>query len=68
MAFCPGTPKEESRNYPNLNSEEFARSYLFAQTSDLDEVWSKLVYLLESFPTMCRTPPAHIGVRLIPDF
>jgi len=38
MAYCPETPKEESQNYPSLNSEEFARSYLFAQTSDLDEV------------------------------
>jgi hypothetical protein len=23
MAFCPGTPKEESRNYPGLDSHNF---------------------------------------------
>ncbi len=26
MAFCPGTPKEESRNCPDLDSQDFARS------------------------------------------
>jgi len=29
---------------------------------------SKLVALLEIFPTMCRTPPAHIEIGSIPDF
>jgi hypothetical protein len=24
MAFCPGIPKEESRNYPDLDSWDFA--------------------------------------------
>ncbi len=26
MAFCPGTPKEKSRNYPCLDSRDFTRS------------------------------------------
>jgi hypothetical protein len=26
MAFCPGTPKEESRNYPGLDSRDFRSS------------------------------------------
>jgi hypothetical protein len=38
MAFCPKTPKEESRNYPGLDSWDFTSSKLFAQTSDWDEI------------------------------
>jgi len=34
MALFPGTPKEESRNCPGLNSWDFGHSYLLAPTSD----------------------------------
>ncbi len=52
---------------PGLDSRDFAKA-LFAQTSDRHEVWSKLVALLEGFPTVCRTLLADPGVGLIPDF
>jgi hypothetical protein len=38
MALFPGTPKEESRNCPGLNSRDFENSYLSAPTSDGSEV------------------------------
>jgi hypothetical protein len=31
-------------------------------------VWIELVALLKSFPMVCRTPPAHTGIKSIPDF
>jgi len=68
MAFIPRTPKEESWNCPGLDSQNFGNSQLPAQTSDWDEVWSKLVALLKSFPTVYRTPFAHTGIGSIPDF
>jgi hypothetical protein len=68
MAFIPGTPKEESWNCPGLDSRDFGSSSLSTQTSDWDEVWSKLVTLFKSFPTVCRTPSTRIGIGSIPDF
>jgi len=68
MAFIPGTPEEESRNYLGLDSRDFGNSQLLAQTSDWDEVPSKLVALLKSFPTMCLILSAHTGIGSIPDF
>jgi hypothetical protein len=68
MAFCPGTPKVESRNYPGLESRDFGSSYLLAPTSDWSEVSTKVVTLLESFPKPCRTPSTDIRKRSIPDF
>jgi hypothetical protein len=68
MAFIPGTPKKESRNCPNLDSQDFGDSQLPAQASDWDEVWSKLVALLKSFPTVYRTSSTHTGIGSIPDF
>jgi hypothetical protein len=38
MALFPGTLKEESRNYPGLDSRDFGSSYLPAPTSDWSEV------------------------------
>jgi len=38
MTFFPGTPKEESRNCPGLDSRDFGHSYLLAPTSDWSEV------------------------------
>jgi hypothetical protein len=38
------------------------------QTSDQDEVPTKVVTLNESFPTACCTPPTHKGIGSIPDF
>jgi hypothetical protein len=34
----------------------------------LYEVWNKVVTLIESFPTVCRTPPARNEIGLIHDF
>jgi len=34
MVFFPGTPKEESRNCPRLESRDFGSSYLLTSTSD----------------------------------
>jgi len=68
MALFPGTPKEESRNCPKLESLDFRSSYLPAPTSDWSEVQTKVVALLKSFPRPCRTPSADIGKRSITDF
>jgi len=68
MALFPGTPKEESRNCPGLNSRDFGISYLLAPTSDWSEVSTKVVALLESFPMPCCIPSADVGKRSIPDF
>jgi hypothetical protein len=38
------------------------------QTFDRDEVWSKVVALIKSFPTVCRTLPARKEIGSIPDF
>jgi hypothetical protein len=66
MVFCPEIPKEESRNCPGLDSWDFTQLELFAQTFDWDEVWSKLVALLESFTMVCCTWHASTGVESIP--
>jgi hypothetical protein len=68
MVFCLGTTKEESRNCSSLDSQDFASSTLFIQTSNWDEVWRKLVAFLESFPTMCCTSLAHTRVESILNF
>ncbi len=68
MAHFPKTPKEESRNYPGLDSRDFGHSQLLALTSDWSEVWIKVVALLETFPMTYSTPSADVGKRLIPDF
>jgi len=38
MDLFPGTPKEESRNCPELESRDFGSSYLPSATSDWSEV------------------------------
>jgi len=68
MVFCPEIPKEESRNYFDLDSWDFESSYLFAQISDWGEVLSKLVAFVESFSMVCRTLSAHTEVGSIPNF
>jgi len=68
MTFIPGTPKEESRNCIGLDPWDFGSSQLLTQTSDRDEVWSKLITFLKSFPTVCYTPSTHTGIGSIPDF
>jgi hypothetical protein len=55
-------------NCPDLDSQDFGSSQLPAQTLDWNKVWSKLVALLKSFPTVCCTPFSHTGVESIPDF
>jgi len=68
MTLFLGTPKEESRNCPRLNSQDFGHSYLLAPTSDWNEVLTKVVALLESFPMPHCIPSANVGKRSIPDF
>jgi hypothetical protein len=38
------------------------------QTSDWDEVSKKVVAFVESFPTVCHTPPAREKIGANPDF
>jgi hypothetical protein len=38
------------------------------QTSDSDEVWSKVVALVEKFPTVCHTPLTRKEIGAILDF
>jgi len=68
MALFPGTPKLESRNCPELECRNFGSSYLSTAESDQDEVSTKVVALVESFPTPCRTLESVVGKRSIPDF
>jgi hypothetical protein len=68
MAHFPGTPKEESRNCPRLDSRNFGHSQLLAPTSDWSEVWTKVVAFLESLPMPHHTPSAGVGKGSIPDF
>jgi len=68
MALFPGTPKEESRNCPGLEFRDFGSSYLSAPTFDWSEVLTKVVVLLKSFLTPCRTSSTDVGKRTIPDF
>jgi hypothetical protein len=59
MAFCPGTPKWEFQNSHNYDSCDFGGAYLQVKTFDCNEVWSKVVSLVESFPTVCHMLPTH---------
>jgi len=68
MTFCPEIPKGESRKCQSWNSCNFVGLQLHAQTSDQDEVWSKVAALVESFPTLCCTPFAHTKVESILNF
>ncbi len=68
MAHFPGTPKEESRNCPRLDSRDFGHSQLLAPTFDWSEVSTKVVALLKSFPIPHCTLSADVGKRSIPDF
>jgi hypothetical protein len=51
-----------------LESRNFRSSYLPTSKSDLSDVWTNVVALLESFPTPCCTLSSDIGKRSIPDF
>jgi hypothetical protein len=68
MPLFLGTPKEESRNCPSLDSQDFGCSYLLTPSLDQDEVLTKVVALVESFSTPCRTPTVDVGKRSILDF
>jgi len=68
MAIFPKTPKLESRNCPGLESRDFGHSWLLALNSDRDEVSTKVVALVESFSTPCRTSSGNVGKRSIPNF
>jgi hypothetical protein len=56
--FVPGLPGLP-RGSPEIahfgDSRDFEASYLSEQTSDGLAVWSKVVGLVETFPTVCRT-------------
>jgi hypothetical protein len=66
MAFCPGTPKRESRNCQGWESRKVTITFCV----DFRLGWGlKRSYsLVEIFPTACRTPPTRKGIGLIPDF
>jgi hypothetical protein len=68
MTLFLRTPKEESRNCPELDSRDFGSSYLPALTYDWSEVRTKVVALLKSFSMPCLTPPANVRIVSIPDF
>ncbi len=68
MAHFVGTPEMESRNCPGLESRDFGRPQLLTPNSDRDESSTKVVALVESFPTPCRTLQGDVGKRSIPDF
>jgi hypothetical protein len=68
MAFFPKTPKWESRNCPELESWDFGRPYLFAPNLDRNESSTKVVALVEKFPTLCCTLSGHVEKRSIIDF
>jgi len=68
MAFFPGTPKLESRNCLELESQNFGTSYLPIAKSNQGEVWTEVVALFESFPTPCLILDSDVGKRSIPDF
>jgi hypothetical protein len=68
MTLFPGTPKEESRNYPELESWDFENSYLPTAKYDWGEVQTKVVALLENFPTPYCTLLADVKKMSIPDF
>jgi hypothetical protein len=38
------------------------------QTSNWDEISSKVVALVKIFSMVCRMPPAHKEIKVIPDF
>ncbi len=61
MVFFPETPKEESLNYPDLDSWDFGNYELLIQTSDWDEVSRKLIGLFEGFPTVLHSTCTHWG-------
>jgi hypothetical protein len=68
MALFPGSPKEESRNCPGLESQNFGSSYLPIAKSDWNEVLTKVVALFESFLKTCSTLSSEVEKRSIPDF
>jgi hypothetical protein len=68
MALFPRTPKEESRNCLELESWDFGSSYLPTANSNWNEVYTKVVALLESFPTPCCTPSTDVRNRSALDF
>ncbi len=68
MALFPRTPKEESRNYPGLDSQDFGNSYLLALNSDWSEVSTKVIALLKSFPMPYHTLFVDVAKRSILDF
>jgi hypothetical protein len=68
MVLFPGTPELESRNCPRLESQDFGNSYLPTTEFDQDKVRSKVIALIESFPTPCHTLESDIKKRSILDF
>jgi hypothetical protein len=51
-----------------MESRDFGSSYLLTAKSDRDEVSTKLVALVEIFPTTYHTLNSEVGKRSIPDF
>jgi hypothetical protein len=67
MSFCPetlGSPKI----YQNWDSHNFGGLHMCVQTLRLRWIWSKVVVLIKSFPTVCGMPAARNEVKAILDF
>ncbi len=68
MAFCPETPKWESRN-AKVRIPATLGPYNFACKRPIEmRLEIKIVVLVQSFRTVCHKPPAHNEIGLIPDF
>jgi len=68
MAHFVGTPEMESRNCPGwtpgtLNGHSSSPRARIGTSLEI-----KVVALVESFPTPCRTFQGDVGKRSIPDF
>jgi hypothetical protein len=55
MSFCLETLKCESWNSQSWESRDFRGPQLCVHASNWDEVYSKVIALIESLPTVCHT-------------
>jgi len=68
MPFCFRTPKLRVSKFPKVGLLQLWRPITFVKTSNWDEVWSKVITLIKSFPMVCGTPPTHKWIKAIIDF
>jgi hypothetical protein len=68
MAIFPGTPEWESQNRAKWDFRDFGAPKLCEQTSDRNAIQNKVIDLVETFPTVCRTFSAAKYFGSILDF